>query len=43
MSHEYAGKIYNFCCVSCIDEFKKDPKKYIKIAEDEIKTVNPAY
>ncbi len=28
--YEYKGKIYNFCCASCIDDFKKDPTKYIK-------------
>ncbi len=27
---EHQGKIYNFCCASCIDEFKKEPQKYIK-------------
>ena len=29
---EYAGKIYHFCCPSCIPDFKKDPDKYIKAA-----------
>jgi YHS domain-containing protein len=29
-TYEYEGKIYNFCCTSCVDEFKKDPQKYIK-------------
>jgi len=29
-TYEYKGKIYNFCCASCIDDFKKDPTKYIK-------------
>lgn len=29
-TYEYQGKIYNFCCPMCIDEFKKDPEKYIK-------------
>ncbi len=29
-THEHDGKIYNFCCASCIDEFKKDPDKYTK-------------
>jgi YHS domain-containing protein len=34
-TYEYQGKIYNFCCAACIDEFKKDPKKYIeKVAEE---------
>ena len=27
--YEYKGKIYNFCCPVCIEEFKKDPEKYI--------------
>lgn len=30
--YEYEGKIYNFCCPMCIDEFKKDPTKYSKKA-----------
>ena len=34
---EYEGKIYNFCCSGCMGEFKKDPKKYIKIVEEELK------
>lgn len=33
--YEYKGKIYNFCCASCIDSFKKDPEKYIKIIEKQ--------
>lgn len=33
--YEYKGKIYNFCCAGCIDEFKKDPEKYIKKIEDQ--------
>lgn len=37
-TYEYKGKIYNFCCVMCIDEFKEDPEKYIeKIKENENK------
>ena len=36
---EWNGKIYNFCCPMCIEEFKKDPEKYSKIAEDEVKAV----
>ncbi len=35
--YEYQGKSYNFCCASCIDSFKKDPKKYIKIIEEQKK------
>ncbi len=34
-TYEYNGKIYNFCCPMCIDEFKKDPGKYIKKIEQE--------
>lgn len=33
---EYKGKIYNFCCSACIDDFKKDPDKYIKKVEEEL-------
>lgn len=36
-TYEYEGKIYNFCCPACIDEFKKDPEKYIKKVEEELK------
>lgn len=35
-TYEYEGKIYNFCCAMCIDDFKKYPRKYIKIVEKEI-------
>ncbi len=35
VTYEYEGKIYNFCCAGCIDEFKKDPIKYIKRIEKE--------
>ncbi len=27
---EYEGKTYYFCCPSCADSFKADPKKYLK-------------
>lgn len=33
-TYEYQGKVYNFCCPMCIDEFKKDPDKYIKKIEE---------
>jgi YHS domain-containing protein len=26
-TYEYEGKIINFCCPTCIEEFKKDPEK----------------
>ena len=35
-NYEYEGKIYNFCCAACIEEFKKDPQKYIKKVEEEL-------
>jgi YHS domain-containing protein len=36
-TYEYQGKIYNFCCTGCIDEFKKDPGKYVVKVEEELK------
>ncbi len=35
-TYEYEGKIYNFCWPGCLDEFKKDPAKYIKKVEEEM-------
>lgn len=37
IKHEYNGKIYNLCCGMCPSKFDKDPTKYSKIAEDEVK------
>lgn len=37
-TYEYQGKIYNFCCPMCIEEFKKDPEKYIKKVEEGLQT-----
>ena len=34
VTYEYEGKIYHFCCPMCIEEFKKDPQKYIKKIEE---------
>lgn len=36
-TYEYQGKIYNFCCSSCVEDFKKDPGKYIKKVDEELK------
>ena len=36
VKYEYNGKIYNLCCQMCIKDFKKNPEKYSKIAEDEV-------
>ncbi len=33
---EHNGKIYNLCCSGCIDKFKADPDKYIKIVDKEM-------
>lgn len=41
-TYEYEGKVYNFCCASCIDEFKKDPDKYIKKVDEELKSESEA-
>ena len=35
-AYTYNGKTYYFCCSMCIDEFKKDPEKYI----NKIKEIN---
>ncbi len=34
---EYKGKIYNLCCPMCVKDFKNDPAKYSKIAEEQAK------
>ena len=36
IKYEYKGKIYNLCCPMCIKDFKNDPEKYSKIADDEV-------
>lgn len=35
-SYEYGGKTYYFCCAGCIEEFKKDPQKYISKMKGEL-------
>jgi YHS domain-containing protein len=45
IKYEYNGKIYNLCCPMCVKDFKKNPEKYSKVAEDEAakdKEANPA-
>ncbi len=32
---DYKGKRVYFCCSGCLEDFKKDPDKYIKKMEDE--------
>ena len=36
VKYEYNGKIYNLCCKMCVKDFKKDPEKYSKIAEEKV-------
>ena len=36
VTFEYNGKAYNLCCAMCAKDFKKDPEKYSKIAEEEV-------
>jgi len=35
-TYEYEGKIYNFCCAGCIEEFNKEPQKYIDKVNAEL-------
>ena len=37
ITYEHKGKLYGFCCPACIEEFKKDPEKYIGKIEAESK------
>ena len=30
ITYEYKGKTYRFCCPPCVEDFKKDPEKYIE-------------
>ena len=41
-TYEYEGKIYNFCCAGCIDEFKKEPQKYIDKVDQELQSAQGA-
>ena len=34
---EYKGKMYNLCCEMCVKDFNKDPEKYIKNIEEQMK------
>lgn len=33
-THEFDGEIYSFCSKACLDKFKEDPEKYIKMMEE---------
>jgi YHS domain-containing protein len=30
----YKSKIYNLCCSACIEKFRDNPEKYVKIVEE---------
>ncbi len=30
ITYEYKGKVYNFCCPDCVEQFKKGPEQYIR-------------
>jgi len=32
---DYQGKRIYFCCTGCVDDFKKDPEKYLKKLEEQ--------
>lgn len=36
IKYEHIGKIYNLCCPACLKDFKKNPEKYSKIADEEV-------
>jgi YHS domain-containing protein len=39
---DYQGKRIYFCCSGCIDDFKKDPDKYLKQMEEHGVTLEQA-
>jgi YHS domain-containing protein len=42
VTYTYKGKVYHFCCASCIADFKKNPEKYIrKMKDDAAKAKGP--
>ena len=38
---DYQGKRIYFCCSGCLDDFKKNPDKYIKQMEEQGVTLEP--
>ena len=42
-TYEHDGKIYNFCCPMCIDDFKRNPEKYAAKAEQEVSGEHSAH
>lgn len=35
---EHEGKSYKLCCEGCLKDFEKDPAKYSKMADEEVKS-----
>ena len=35
---DYKGKTYNLCCKMCVKDFNKDPEKFSKKVEAEVKS-----
>ncbi len=38
---DYKGRRIYFCCNGCPDTFKKDPEKYVKIVDQQLKEAKP--
>ncbi len=36
VQYEYKGRVYNLCCRMCLRDFKKDPEKFSRIADQEV-------
>ncbi len=36
--HEHEGREVQFCCKSCLKDFKKEPAKYLKKLDEAVKT-----
>ena len=44
ISYQYKGKTYYFCCAMCINDFKKNPEKYLsRIKEFKVVAKNYAF
>lgn len=42
-TYEYKGRIYSFCCLGCVEEFKKNPEKYIEKMKEPEKKGDPGH
>jgi YHS domain-containing protein len=39
---QHEGREVRFCCPACVDKFKKDPAKYLKMLDEAEKKIKPA-